>query len=62
MFSKNLSSNGPCVVLNFCKVSDTLVLFFEKQSYTSGKFTGETEKSASIEEVMEVGMTFTKNV
>ena len=47
IFSQNFSTNGPYVVLNFCKVSDDMVLFFAKKSYTAGKFTGETEKSAS---------------
>ena len=42
------SQNGPQVVLNFCKVFGTMVLFFsKKKSYTAGKFIGETEKSAS---------------
>ena len=39
-----------------------MVLIFAKKSYTAGKFTGETEKSASSEEVTEVGMKSTKNV
>ena len=39
-----------------------MVLFFAKKSYNAGKFTGETEKSASSEEVMEVGMKSTKNL
>ena len=59
IFSKNFSTNGPYVVLNFCNVSDTVVLFFERKSYTDGKFTGETEKSAPR---TEVGMKYTKNV
>ena len=50
------------MVLNFCKGSDSLVLYFAKKSYTAGKFTAETENSASIEEVMEVGIKCTKNV
>jgi hypothetical protein len=62
IFSQNFSTNGPYVVLDFCKVSDTKVLFFAKKSYTAGKFTEETEKSASSEEVTEVGMKSTKNV
>ena len=37
-----------------------MVLFFAKKSYTTGKFTWETEKSASSEEVTEVGMKSTK--
>ena len=45
------------MVLNFCKVSDTMVLIFAK-TYTAVKFTRETEKSASSEEVMEVGMKY----
>ena len=57
------SQNGPQVVLNFCKVFGTMVLFFsKKKSYTAGKFIGETKKSASSEEVTEVGMKSTKNV
>ena len=36
IFPQNFSTNGPYVVLNFCKVSDTMVLFFAKKSYTSG--------------------------
>ena len=48
------------MVLNFCKVSDTTVLFFAKKSYTTGKVTGETEKPASSEEVTKVGMKSTK--
>ena len=39
-----------------------MVIFFAKKSYTAGKFTEETEKSASSEEVMEVGMKSTRNV
>ena len=62
IFSQNFSTNGPYVVLNFCKGSDSLVLYFAKKSYTAGKFTAETENSASIEEVMEVGIKCTKNV
>ena len=64
IFSQNFSTNGPCpyVVHNFCKGSDTLVLYFAKKSYTAGKFTGETEKSASSEEVTEVGMKSTKKI
>ena len=50
------------MVLNFCTVSDTRVLSFAKKSCTAGKFTGETEKSASSEEVTEVGMKSTTNV
>ena len=50
------------MVLKFCKVSDTLVLFFAKISYTASKFFGETEKSASSEEVTEVGMKSSKNL
>ena len=30
IFSQNFSTNGPYVVLNFCKVSDYIVLIFEK--------------------------------
>ena len=30
IFSQNFSTNGPYVVLNFCKFSDTWSLFFEK--------------------------------
>ena len=41
IFSQNFSTNGPYVVLNFCKVSETTVLFFAKKSYNAGKFTGE---------------------
>ena len=59
IFSQNFSTNGPYVVLNFCNVSDTVVLFFERKSYTDGKFTGETEKSAPR---TEVDMKYTKNV
>ena len=63
IFSQNFSTNGPYVVLNFCKVSDTMVLFYAKNSYTAGKFMErETEKSAFSEEVMEVGMKSTKTV
>ena len=47
------------VVLDFCEVSETIVLFFGKKSYIAGKFTGEFEKSASSDEV---GMKSTKNV
>ena len=39
-----------------------MVLIFAKKSYTAGKFTGETEKSASSEVVAEIGMKSTKNV
>ena len=35
IFSQNFSTNGPCVVLNFCKFSNYTVLFFEKKSYTA---------------------------
>ena len=28
IFSQNFSTNGPYVVLNFCKFSDTMVLIF----------------------------------
>ena len=59
IFSQNFSTNGPYVVLNFCKVFDTIMLLFAKKSYTAGKFTGETEKSPS-EEVTEVSMKSTK--
>ena len=30
-FSQNFSTNGPYVVLNFCKFSDYMVLIFEKK-------------------------------
>ena len=50
------------VVLDFCEVSETIVLFFGKKSYIAGKFTGEFEKSASSKEVTEVGMKSIKNV
>ena len=32
IFSQNFTSNGPYVVLNFCKFSDTMVLIFWKMS------------------------------
>ena len=35
IFSQNFSTNGPYVVLNFCKFSDYMVLNFEKKSYTA---------------------------
>ena len=35
IFSQNFSTNGPYVVLNFCKFSDYMVLIFEKKSYTT---------------------------
>jgi hypothetical protein len=38
IFSQNFCTNGPFVVLSFCKVSDTMVLIFAKKSYTAGKF------------------------
>ena len=60
IFSQNFSTNGPYLVLKFLQVSDTMVLFFAKKSYTTGKFTGETEKSAFSEEVAEFGMKSTK--
>ena len=31
IFSQNFSTNGPYVVLNFCKFSDYMVLIFEKK-------------------------------
>ena len=34
-FPQNFSTNGPYVVLNFCKFSDYMVLIFEKKSYTA---------------------------
>ena len=36
IFSQNSSSNGPYVVLNFCKLFGIIVLIFAKSSYTSG--------------------------
>ena len=48
------------VVLNFYKVFYTVVLFFAKESCGAGKFIGETKKSASSEEVIEVGIKSTK--
>ena len=50
------------MVLMWSLVSDTMVLFFAKKSYTACKITGETEKSASSEEVTEVGLKATKDV
>ena len=35
IFSQNFSTNGPYVVLNFCKFSDYMVLIFEKKSHTA---------------------------
>ena len=35
IFSQNFSTNGPYVVLIFCKFSDYMVLIFEKKSYTA---------------------------
>ena len=35
IFSQNFSTNGPYVVLIFCKFSDYMVLIFEKTSHTA---------------------------
>ena len=35
IFSQNFSTNGPYVVLIFCKFSDYMVLIFEKKSHTA---------------------------
>ena len=35
IFSQNFSTNGPYMVLNFCKFSDHMVPIFEKKSYTA---------------------------
>ena len=35
IFSQNFNTNGPYVVLNFCKFSVYMVLIFEKKSYAA---------------------------
>ena len=46
--------------LLFAKFLILWFYFLQKKSYTTGKFTGETEKSAFSEEVAEFGMKSTK--